>query len=261
MKTYILTHFFNEEYLLPWWLNHHKKIFDHGVLIDYGSTDNSVNIIKEICPNWLIVPSVNEVFQSDLIDKEVMHWENRIDGWRIVLNITEFLVGDISNKLIESRQRLQYLIPSVSFFDWDPNGKLDESKELWAQKTHGVSYEVDFHNLPGRWSRSLHNFNDIKYPIGRHFNHGYNCTNPLIFHYANCISSPEMLARRLQIQTKMSASDIRENKGYQHSNFGRGLTVDGVKSYNDSHGHKVFDCYKFINEVTNTSNPNNQTFY
>ena len=37
MKSTIIAHFFNEEYLLPWWLNHHKKIFDYGILFDYSS--------------------------------------------------------------------------------------------------------------------------------------------------------------------------------------------------------------------------------
>ena len=30
----VVSHFFNEAYLLPWWLRHHRDVFDHGVLID-----------------------------------------------------------------------------------------------------------------------------------------------------------------------------------------------------------------------------------
>ena len=62
MNKTVLTHFYNEEYLLPWWLDHHKKYFDHGILIDYASTDKSVEIIKEICPTWTEVKSKNEFF-------------------------------------------------------------------------------------------------------------------------------------------------------------------------------------------------------
>ena len=29
----LISHFFNEEYMLPWWLKHHREIFDHGVLM------------------------------------------------------------------------------------------------------------------------------------------------------------------------------------------------------------------------------------
>jgi len=36
----LFSHIYNEEYLLPFWLKHHKKIFDHGVIIDNFSTDN-----------------------------------------------------------------------------------------------------------------------------------------------------------------------------------------------------------------------------
>lgn len=48
----IISHFYNEEYLLPWWLMHHTKIFDHGILINRGSTDRSVEICKLFAPNW-----------------------------------------------------------------------------------------------------------------------------------------------------------------------------------------------------------------
>lgn len=57
-KTYLFAHIKNEEDLLPQWLNHHKNMFDHGVIIDYGSTDNSINIIKEICPTWSIISPI-----------------------------------------------------------------------------------------------------------------------------------------------------------------------------------------------------------
>ncbi len=51
----IISHFYNEEYLLPWWLEHHKKYFNHGIMINYASTDNSVSIIKQICPDWTAI--------------------------------------------------------------------------------------------------------------------------------------------------------------------------------------------------------------
>ena len=90
----IISHFYNEEYLLPWWLEHHKKYFDYGLMIDYNSTDNSVEIIKDICPDWQIVTSVNSCFNAVEVDKEVMYYEEQIPGWKVTLNSTEFLVGN-----------------------------------------------------------------------------------------------------------------------------------------------------------------------
>ena len=77
MKKTIISHFYNEEYLLPFWLKHHSKMFDHGILIDYNSTDRSVDIIREICPTWEIIDSRNELFDAVLIDKEVEDIETR----------------------------------------------------------------------------------------------------------------------------------------------------------------------------------------
>jgi hypothetical protein len=62
----IISHFYNEEYLLPWWLEHHKKIAPFGVMIDYHSTDRSVEIIKSICPHWEIRTTRNESFDAAL---------------------------------------------------------------------------------------------------------------------------------------------------------------------------------------------------
>ena len=41
----IITNIFNEEYLLPFWLDYHRRIFDHGIVIDYDSTDRSIEIV------------------------------------------------------------------------------------------------------------------------------------------------------------------------------------------------------------------------
>lgn len=218
----VISHFYNEEYLLPWWLNHHKKIFDHGILIDYDSTDDSVKICKEICPDWLLVKSVNKMFIPWNVDREVEKYEASVNGWKIALNTTEFLVGPVDNT-IKNTELDQLFIPSVSFFDWDPDGYLDENKKLWKQKFYGIDYETVFEF---RLSRSFHKKNII-YPTGRHFNREI-CKDLLIFHYANCISSKQMLERRLQIQNKIPESEKKTKRGLQHHNSGKGLTADAL---------------------------------
>ena len=182
MKT-IITHFYNEEHLLPWWLNHHKKYFDFGVLIDYGSTDRSVEICKQICPNWQVLPSGNQYFDAAQCDYEVMFIERQITGWRIVLTITEFLVGNLDSLFLASDQPMQWLIPEISFVCWEPDKTLDNSKELWEQITFGMPYTVP---ALSRRPRSMHNFNDLNYHIGRHYDN-YNTESAVIFHYANAI--------------------------------------------------------------------------
>lgn len=245
MKT-IITHFYNEEYLLPWWLEHHKKYFEHGILIDYDSTDQSVEICKEICPTWQVFKSINKEFGAWEIDYEVMAYERQFSGWRIALNITEFLVGNLNEMMHDRNERSQYLIPAITFFDWNPEGSLDRSKSLWEQKQNGINFETDF---MARRARSLHNFNDIQYDAGRHYPK-YNCKEAIVFHYANCISSPEMLNRRLQIQTKIPKGDVMRNMGHQHHNHGKGLTKESLKSMLDAEQSKITNCSDIILQYT-----------
>jgi hypothetical protein len=74
----IISHFYNEEYLLPWWLEHHKKYFNHGIMINYASTDNSVSIIRQACPDWTVINSRNKFFDAKLIDDEVSDIESNV---------------------------------------------------------------------------------------------------------------------------------------------------------------------------------------
>lgn len=81
----------NEEILLPSWLTHHKKLFTHGVIVDNDSCDRSVEIIKEFCPTWEVV----QVKTHRNLDIEKMQeLESKYDGWKCVLNVSEFLVID-----------------------------------------------------------------------------------------------------------------------------------------------------------------------
>ena len=91
MKTTLITHIYNEKYFLPFWLNHHKDLFDNIIIIDYNSTDNSIQISKNIYPNVKIIPSRNSNYGSRNTDIEIMDIENGIDGIKLVFNITEFL--------------------------------------------------------------------------------------------------------------------------------------------------------------------------
>jgi len=223
MKT-VITHFYNEEFLLPWWLEHHKKYFDFGVLIDYGSTDNSVQICKDICPHWQVLPSGNKTFDSNDLNTEIMFYETQLPGWRIALTTTEFLVGDINSLFVDTPTRLQWFIPGIRFTEWDPLRQLDKSKPLWDQLRKGIHYKTD---PIAHQCRSLHNFNDLKYEPGRHFL-PHNTEDACVFHYAHCIVGSDMVKRRLQVQHKMSDNDKTKGLGSHHFCDSNGLTFNSL---------------------------------
>jgi hypothetical protein len=148
----VICHFYNEEFLLPWWCKHHKQIFDHGIMIDYRSTDRSVDIIKKICPDWEIVTTKNEFFDSTPIDAEVMEIEKKLEGWRIALNVTEFLYGN-TDHLISKDEMTQFLIGNYVFVDMEDPAKgptyLLHDYPLHAQRHWGFDPNTDDGAMPG----------------------------------------------------------------------------------------------------------------
>lgn len=213
----LISHFFNEEYLLPWWLNHHKKFFNDAILIDYNSTDNSCDIIKEICPNWKIIKTQNSHFDSRAIDLEVTEIEKSITGWRICLNTTEFLVGDYS--IIDTLKNKKQLFISNFIFVDNTTNILDSNKSIYDQIFNGFhdnGYNSDI-GLGGRSLRSLHN-TYIRYPYkgGRHFFNKNSVNNLYIFYYGYLLGIEQIIQRKLQIQTKMSNQEIKTLSQYRH---------------------------------------------
>lgn len=253
MKT-ILTHFYNEEYLLPWWLNHHKKYFDHGILIDYHSTDRSVEIIKSICPSWEVVTTRNEYFEALKIDEEVMMYESQIDGWKICLNITEFLYGDYS-VLNDITYQHQYLIPSLIFID-EPI-KFNYPKydiELYKQIKHKgfvITCDEEYGVRSGlrRGLRSFHNFN-LQYPGGRHW---YDFTPKLIpefivFYYPFSPYNGYFLDRKLQIQKNIPKTDFEKGAGIQHNILSNNVIDNWRKLYSSSSNIEKL-IYEYIHKT------------
>lgn len=219
MKKTILCHFYNEEYMLPWFLNHHKQIFDHGVMIDYHSTDRSREIIKELCPTWDIVTSRNLNFQADQIDTEVEELESSIKGWKICLNVTELMIGDYS---ILDDNPGQYLLPSLFIVDCNRDQKVTHNLPLYKQKFDGFAFDTQ-QNFLERRARSIHNI-PVHYPSqstvecmapGRHFNRA-NTDKLVIFYYGWCPFDERGIARKLQIQTQIPLVDRQRGWGYHH---------------------------------------------
>lgn len=211
MRKTVLCHFYNEEYLLPWWLHHHRQIFDHGVMINYASTDSSCEIIRKICPNWDIIDSANKDFEPFGVDYEIMRIEKKIPGWKTCLNITEFLVGDYSI-LNKAEENTQFIAPVFTFIDTDRETIPDYSKPIWQQKTHGFSWKDAINE---RSPRSIHNF-DFEYSVpGRHCA-SHNTEKLAIFYFGWCPFTKELLNRKLQIQHRLPASARAARMGTHH---------------------------------------------
>lgn len=247
----ILSHIYNEEYLLPWWLEHHKKYFDYGIIVDYSSTDRSVEIIKSICPNWGVFPSRFAKFDSAHLEYELMFYMKQMpaNAWIISLPVTEFLVGDIVGLTQDTSERKEWIIPTLVFAAYEPNGQLDQSKKLWEQVFTGRHYK-DLASVNAWQCRNLHNFNDIFYMPGRHFSNE-NTDRAMIFKYANVLIGEQMIKRKLQIQHKISEEDkIIKRAAVTHiSLHDDSLNENNLYSDQLKLVGEPYDCTKIMNSV------------
>lgn len=223
--TTVIVHFFNEEYLLPWWLDHHRGMFDHGILIDYHSTDRSVAICRHMVPNWEIRTSRNANFDAVACDQEVMEIEQSISGWKIALNVTEFLCCNDLRWMVGAAQQQNHralktrgvVMVDPPGFDYAPP---TPGLPLVRQRFHG--YFEDIHHVPQPppfRSRLLHAHPNGAYTPGRHTtaHPGVPYVNGLMLLWFGFSPwTEENLRRKLQIQTRIPESDKKLGRGYQH---------------------------------------------
>jgi len=233
----LVTHFYNEEYLLPFWINYHKKLpINNVVLIDYHSTDKSAEIIKELAPShWRLMTSKNRDFDVLNCDEEVMDIEKQFDGWKICLNITEFLItpDNIGEKLGDPNQdTAAHACPSVIITGEEyglirfPKSQKRMSKhpndiaELFRGFKQGVlcSRMADDGDSLARPPRYLHNGKCGNYQPGRHKTGHRTYENNLIFTgwLGYFPWNQKTIDRKSQIKSQIPQSDAQKNWGHQH---------------------------------------------
>jgi hypothetical protein len=213
LKKTIISHVYNEEYLLPFWLNHHRNMFDHGIIINYRSTDNSVSIIKEICPSWEIITTRNSCFRARDVDNEVMDIENNIDGIKIVLNTTEFLFSSKPISYFFSNNLISYGIISYSPYSINEYCPLNIQDIYNNLLNSDIKYHHDRHG-----TREIHNFKNGKYHIGRHgtYNPSINTDDMHIIWLGFFPFNQQIMNRKLQIKNNIPDDDKQAKNGFQH---------------------------------------------
>ena len=214
VKTTLLTNVYNEEYLLPFWLHHHKDMFDDIIIIDYDSTDKSMEICKNICPKCKIIKSRNREFCAVEIDEEFMDIENTIQGIKIVLNTTEFLFSEIPVKKLfsDNTNPVSYAITAVSPFSIN-HYNINNHYELFKNL---LNTDVKYNNSRG--DRYLHNFPNGKYITGRHrtLNNSIKTDKAHIVWFGFYPMNDKLLNRKLQIVGRIPERDKARGHGRHH---------------------------------------------
>lgn len=247
----------DEEYLLPYWLEHHLRVFDHGIIIDYNSTDRSLEIVKSMAPTWEVVKSDVDHFGAADADRQVMEIEKRVEGWKIALNITEFLVHPDLKGLVD---RANTSLTCKGVYLVDPEQlvgvALDERKPLLYQRTYGM-YESEGlveGAIPAR-GRLLHSSPCGHYTLGRHTSPLPSINEPdLLCVWAGFAPlTEEFIKRKLQIRGMIPEEQIRNGGGIAHASSEHELFNGrfGWKAYlpktrnllEDEHYNRIWNCW------------------
>lgn len=212
-RTTVLTNIFNEEYLLPAWLEHHRRVFDHGIVVDYGSTDRSLDIVREMCPTWEIRKTRNEFFDAIPIDAEFEDIERSIDGIKVVLNTTEFLIAERAlASYFPTNPQSQEALAVTTWSTWAEKGKPDGEltlQTLFAGIEKGSPTE--------RSARFIHTFPSACYTPGRHTIRRPSTPEAglTILWFGFYPWTDRLLQRKLQIKTRIG-KDAGTGFGFQH---------------------------------------------
>lgn len=228
----VISQFYNEAYMLPWWLRHHREMFDHGVLIDSHSTDGSADICRQLVPGWEVVRPEYTPFETLLRDFEIMKHEARFAGaWKIVLNTTEFLVAPdlaaVEGTVVKEGGTAARL-PAAIMVDLDPEQEPAPDRPLVEQKSSGI-WEADLRAKPfdtfvaryGSHGRVYHRYAIGAYTPGRHASHlpGQVAVPPAqasIRWYAFSPWNERFRARKRQIGASIGEHDRKHGFGFQH---------------------------------------------
>ena len=222
-KFTLFTTVLDGEPLLSYWLEHHKRLFDHGVITLYPCRDNSLDIIRTICPGWDIVKPVHKPNYSCAdADKEVMTQESKHRGWKMALNITEFATCRNLFDVIKSvSKETKCILPADAAVMVDTprtkNDNLDPDIPLLLQKHHGL-FSRDYPLWKCRHGRQLHRGMNGKYDVGRHNSHIRPQARSKLLYVSWFVWSPyrDIRERKLAVKDQLPPIDVQVKRGWQH---------------------------------------------
>jgi hypothetical protein len=228
VNTTLICHFWNNAWILPYWLRHHTRLFDHGIMIDHGASDGSVDIIRKLAPTWEVRKTQKCIdnFVAKDADQEVMAAEREVKGWKMVLNVTEFLLVKNLHNYINVLPGDVRGVTTSGVVLVDMPWALDDpvsDEPLFLSKTYGYfEYELgkkpEDYGIPGVWrSRLLHNYADGQYEIGRHVTHVEHIHDPRLFlAWTGWAPYHHIKAMKMAVQTRIPSHEFEQGFSVQH---------------------------------------------
>lgn len=218
MKTVVVSHVYNESFLIGYWLRHHRRLFDHGVIIDYGCTDDTIEVVRDLAPDWDVIPALTDYFGAVETDLHVMTIEAEIERkfglgtWKAALNTTEFLVHPDLKGFLGGLKSDDVKATGVAMVD-HPDQRHDPitSPDLFSQKWFG--------RIDPQHQRLIHRRTTGRYAAGRHTWQDEGLTpraEDLFLLWFGWCPIDHVRERKLQIQHRIPKHDRVRGFGWHH---------------------------------------------
>lgn len=232
-KIVLFSHFYNEELLLPFWIDQHRDMFDEALLVNFNSTDRSVDIVRKRAPvGWKVHHWGSNFdfvkFRTDFMANEKLY----PDAWKIFLTATEFLVhDDLSRLLMHESMPSAFRFRSYVMVGGDSKPLLQNVPLLKQRSIYTIapSTNVIFHVGAEKfnassgenyyYSRIIHSFDSMEYteglhdgttfPVNRFSNEGF------IAKFA-FTPWPEVLKRKSQIGSRIPKVYFKQGLATHH---------------------------------------------
>lgn len=210
----VISHIYNEEQLLPHWLKHHRDLFDYGVILDYNSQDRSVEIIRDMVPNWKIIKTY-ELFGAKRNDDMIQEIEESLpeNDWKFVLNATEFLFCTDVRNYVSNLKTSSFSVDIYSIVDTEEERNIPLTDSCLLLQRHNGFLDASRH------TRTFHREKNGAYTLGRHdtrLPNNIKVDDLFVFWYGFSPFNEKGIQRKLQIKNKMTLLDKMTRMGWEH---------------------------------------------
>ena len=225
----MVSHFYNEEMMMPYWVLHHAHMFDEVVVVDHHSTDKSAQIFREYAPSsWRLVNTTLEFFDAVGTDQEVAKYEHTfVSPWRVALTTTEFIIHpDLASDLINLERDVEAMrLPSLRITGNDSRPllrfeSLIRQRSLIILREWITQYSRFVHRLrhspaaPNPYSPGRHGMSQHRVKVDD--TNVQECAHGWIAKFAYS-PWPECLQRKLQIGKRIPKDHFERKMGTQHN--------------------------------------------
>ena len=223
-KVALVTHIYNEEFILPFFIFHHAHFFTVAHIIDFRSTDASLALLRKYAPeSWTVEPSDVDTgyFGAQETDAQLLRIERSLpEGWwKFCPTIAEFLISPDIQEELQAAADQNYQVLRV------PGALLigNDSVPLRSWESHHLLPQRSMYVVKGDHWRFIHRVPNcsVYAAAGRHFllveaeifSTWTSCSGFAKFSYTPW---PEARQRKTQIAPKIPKTDLAVGMGKHH---------------------------------------------